>query len=369
MERPIFKPVGTPVDQLDTPALVIDLPILQQNIETMHSFFRDRDVGLRPRVEAHRCPAIAHRQVAAGGTAGGISVTTVGQAEVFAASGFNDILVANIVVTPLKISRLCAVARRATMTVAVDDARNVRSLSEAASTLGVTLEVMVAIDTGLGSFGVQPGQPAANLAKEVSDAEGLSFAGLTAVDGAAPLDDSDRLAAESRRSIQQVIDTREMVEKAGMKVKAVSVGGTHNYEIAAEMEGVTEILAGSYALMDQRHVQHRPQFRPAAMVMATVTSTPEAGKVITDAGQKAIGADTGAPFVAGVPGARAGSLSAEHGAIELDASANGRLDLRDKVSFIPWDIGTCANLHDYMFGVREGKLEAVWEIAARGRYR
>ena len=118
MERPIFKPVGTPVAQLDTPALVVDLPILERNIDTLHAFFRERDAKVRPHVESHRCPAIAHKQLAAGGTVDGICVGTVGQAEVFIEHGFTDILVAGEIVTPQKISRLCALARHARMTVA-----------------------------------------------------------------------------------------------------------------------------------------------------------------------------------------------------------------------------------------------------------
>ena len=125
MERPIFKPIGTPEVELDTPALVVDLARLHQNIETMHSFFRGRATKLRPHVGAHGSPAIAHMQTAAGGTVGGITTATLGQAEVFAANGFADIFVANVIVTPIKIRRLCALARRVKVTVAVDSSKNV----------------------------------------------------------------------------------------------------------------------------------------------------------------------------------------------------------------------------------------------------
>ena len=120
MERPIFKPIGTPVAQLDTPALVVDLTLVEQNIATLHAFFQQREAKVRPHM-THRCPALAHQQLAAGGTVGGISVTTVGEAEVFAEHGFDNICVANEVVTPQKIRRLCALARRASMIVAVDN--------------------------------------------------------------------------------------------------------------------------------------------------------------------------------------------------------------------------------------------------------
>ena len=142
MERPIFKAPGTPVEKLDTPALVIDLDALDQNIETVHSFFRGQEAGLRPHVEAHRCPAIASLQLASEGTVGGISVNTVGLAEHFANAGIKDIFVANPIVTGLKIERLCRLARRVSITVYVDNARNAEVISNAAASLGVTLRAV-----------------------------------------------------------------------------------------------------------------------------------------------------------------------------------------------------------------------------------
>ena len=139
MERPIFKPVGTPTEQLDTPTLVVDLDALAHNIETVHSFFRDREAKLRPHVEAHGCPGIAHRQLASAGTVGGVSVSTVGEAEVFAQAGITDITVANEVVTAQKIARLCALAQSCRVTVAVDNPRVVERTALAAQDAGVVI--------------------------------------------------------------------------------------------------------------------------------------------------------------------------------------------------------------------------------------
>jgi D-serine deaminase-like pyridoxal phosphate-dependent protein len=369
MERPIFKPVGTPVEELDTPALVVDEAILDQNIEAMHSFFRDKPAKLRPHIESHRCPAIAHKQLAAGGTVAGVCVTTVGQAEVFARSGFVDVFVANLVVTRQKIDRLFALARSAKMTVAADNRKNVGELSEAASARGVALDVVVAINTGAGIFGVEPGEPAVDLARSIYEAEGVNLAGVMTYLGAILADDPETSSAESRGRTQQVLDTREMLESAGMDVGVVSVGGTFDYEIAGSMDGVTEVPAGSYALMDEKHRSHKVRFKPAARVLATVGSVPEEGVAITDGGAKAIGNDTGLPSVDNVPGATVKGLSAEHGSLALDASADGRLELGDKVWYTPWDIGTCVNLHDYINVVRDGSLVGVWDILARGHYR
>ena len=368
-ERPIFKPLGSPVEQLDTPALVVDLTLLEHNIETVHSFFRKGNAKLRPHVEAHRCPAIAHKQLAAGGTVGGICVTTVGQAEVFSSGGFTDIFVANVVVTPEKTGRLCAVARHATVTVAVDSLGNVQELSKAASMRGLTLDVVVCVNAGSSGWGVEPGQAALDLARVIGAEDGLVFAGLMASEGPVLGHDTEEFAAQSGSQIQRVLDTREMLERAGLEVRVVSVGGTHNYEMVGAMDGVTEVPAGSYALMDERHRQTVARLRPAARVMATVTTVPEVGLIITDAGQKAIGADLGLPVVDSIPGAEVRSLSAEHGSLRVDTPLDVQVGSGDRVWFIPWDIGTCVNLHDYIHGVRDGELEVVWDIPARGRYR
>jgi D-serine deaminase-like pyridoxal phosphate-dependent protein len=369
MERPLFKPVGTPVEQLDTPALVVDLSLLERNIETLHSFFRQQPIRVRPHVEAHRCPAIAHKQLAAGGTTGGIGVATIGQAEVFAEHGCSDIFVANEVVTPIKIRRLCALAHHARLTVAVDHPKNVAALSEAAAAHGVTLGVAVEIHTYGQRCGVEPGQSALDLAQAVRQAGHLEFAGLMTHEGPMPADDPAALSAQSRRWIQQVLDTRQLLERSGIDVRMVSVGGTYNYEIAGTMAGVTEVLAGAYALMDCRHSRARPQFKPAARVMTTVTSRPEPGTAITDAGQKSIGSDTGLPVAEDLLGATVVGLSAEHCRMQLPSAGDGRVGVGDKVWLTPWDIGTCVNLYDYIHAVRDGALEVVWDIAARGRYR
>ena len=369
MERPIFKPIGTPEEELDTPALVVDLGKLERNVETMASFFRDRKAKLRPHVAAHGSPAIAHMQLAAGGTVGGVTATTLGQAEVFAANGFADVFISNIVVSPAKIQRLCALARRNKVTVAVDSAKNVRDLSEAATSSGVTIHVVVDINTRLNSTGVEPGAPAVDLATVVSDVQGLTFAGLSTYEGTILADSEDALATESRKWVQQVLDTRQDVEKAGIDVDVVSVGGTCNYEIVGDMDGVTEVPAGSYALMDETYRQHRKQFANAARVMSCVTSMPEAGNVVTDAGRKAVSTDAGNPHVDHPPGAKVRALSAEHGGLNFDPAVDHGLKLGDRVWFIPRDIAGLVNVHDYMFANRDGRLEAIWDLPARGRYR
>ena len=368
MERPIFKPIGTPTEELDTPSLIVDVGALDHNIATVASFFECKSAKLRPHVEAHRTPAIAHKQLAAGGHVGGIAVSSIGQAEVFVPNGFGDVFVANLVVTPQKITRLSALARQAKIGVAVDSPGNVSDLSDAATANGVSLDVAVYVNTRLGLYGVEAGQPAVDLAKAVADAPGLDFAGVMTNEGSIFADDPDDAANESRAAIQPLLDTRQDIERAGIDVRVASAGGTSNYQAVGSTDGITEVPAGTYALLDARHAPHLPDLKAAGRVMTPVTSRPEPGYMITDGGQKAIGADTGFPSVDNLPSPTVKGLSAEHGSIYFDA-VGADPQLGDKIWCTPWDAATCANLHDYMFAVRNDALEAVWEVSARGRYR
>ena len=369
MERPIFKAPGTPVEELDTPAFVIDLEALDRNIETVHSFFRAQDSGLRPHVEAHRCPAIASMQLASEGTVGGVSVNTVGLAEHFANTGVRDIYIANPIVTKVKIERLCRLARRASIRVHIDNVRNAEALSEAALALGVNLDAVVGIDTGLHVCGVQPGAEAAELAKAIDGMDGLEFVGFSTYEGRKASYDDAQLQDGTREVASALVETKGLAEESGLNVSVLSAGGTHNYEMMGVVPGITEVCAGAYALLDSRYAAQKPDLEPAARVMATVIGRPEPGLAITDTGQKAAGADFGLAYLDAGFDASLKSLSAEHGSLALIDDEAERLKMGDHVWYIPSDIGTTSNLFDYMHAVRDGRLEAVWQITGRGLYR
>lgn len=369
METPILKPIGTPVDQLDTPSLILDLSVLERNIEYMHSFFRDKNVTLRPNVSTHLCPAIAHKQVAAGETSGGICVTTVGQAEIFAESGFTDVFLTTVTVTPIKIVRLCALALSAKITIVADNIHAIRGISEIASSKNVKLDVVVEINSGLDICGVEPGYPALELAKVIHESPSLNFAGLMTDHGLSNHMDTSGLIDEIHRRIGAVIETKNIIENDGLFVDKVSVGGTVGFDVVSEIEDVTEVRAGSYALLDGTYSTFEPQFAVAARVMTTVTSLPEAGIIITDGGGKSIGSEWGNPSVDNLTDVAVQGLSAEHVNLRRSLDVVDVPSIGSKVWFTPSDMRTCSNLHDYFFGVRDGILETVWNISARGRYR
>ncbi len=367
MERPILKPVGTPAAELDTPALVVDIDRLNANIETVHGFFKSREAKVRPFVGSHLSTAVARRQFGVEGHAGGLTVSTVAQAEVFVAEGFTDVFVANQIVSPGKIARLCALARQATIYVAVDNPGNVDALSEAAASAGVSLRAVVDVDTGLHRCGVEPGRAAVELAAAAARSDGLEFGGIATYEGAILSDDPTVVEGETKKALQRLLDTRQAIEAAGMDVPMVCAGGTHNYTVAGSMGGVTDVAAGSYALMDAKYKDQRPELKCAAKIVSTVTSVPEPGLIVLDAGNKATGADAGLPIADDVDG-EVFSLSAEHGRITMNAGAASSPDLGDKVWLTPYSIGDTANVYDIMHVVRDGVLEAVWPVNARGLY-
>ena len=389
MERPIFQPIGSPAEELDTPALVVDLGIMEQNIAVLHNAFGVSGEGaaagqvrVRPHVSCHGCPEIAQIQLAAVGNAGGVAVGSLAEAEAFASAGedaptndgssslphgVDDILIAGRVVTPAKIRRLVDLAGRITLSVAVDNPRNVADLAEAAQSAGLTVGVVVDMDSGYGFGGVAPGQDTVDLARTVSDAPGLSFQGIMTYEGPLPITERAELEAETRRRLQPVLDTRSDLEQAGIECATVSAGSTYNYDVVSQLAGITEVQAGVYPLMDMETLPIRPELQPAARVLATVMGHPVPYRAVVDAGHKTTGPDFGVPVLEAFEGAVASRFSAEHGILDLEGPATERLMPNDKVHLVPYNLALCVNQYDYIRAVRDGKLVGYWRVAGRGQ--
>ena len=367
MERPIFQPVGTPVDELDTPALVVDLDLMESNIQTYHGYFAGSGATVRPVVTSHLCPQVARRQLATPGSRG-VAVTTVGEAEVFVSAGFDDILLANQVVTASKIRRLCILASQASIGVAVDSADNVAQLSQAAVAAGVELGVLVEIEAGMGRCGVAPDAEAVALARAVVDADGLRFQGIMATVPGPSGNNPESHAQQTTRNLQVALDAKDLMESTGLNVPEVSVGGAHCASAVASLPGITEVRAGRYPLMDARLQEHLPELSLGAMVLATVISHPVAELAVLDAGHKATGPDMGRPVLQGVAGGVAARFSAEHGIVELESDAERMLTPGEKARLAPWELASCVNQYDYIRAVRDGRLEGYWPLSARGRF-
>jgi D-serine deaminase-like pyridoxal phosphate-dependent protein len=363
--EPSYTPQpGAGVDQIDTPALLLDHDKLVGNIRRMAEFFSTRPARLRPHAKTHKCVEIARLQMEHG--AAGITCAKLGEAEVMAAGGIPDIRVANQVVGPLKIARLVGLAGRCTLTIAVDDAENVRQISAAAAAAGVTVRCLVEVDIGMGRCGVDPGQPALDLARLVDGSPGLTFAGLQAYEGHLQnVTPYDQRRQRARADMQLALDTRELIEEAGLPVAVISGCGTGTHAITGVLKGVDEVQAGSYATMDGQYRKVGAPFENALTLLSTVVSRPRPETAIIDAGLKTVSPEFGEPTVL-VGGATYTEFSEEHGTLQLVGAAR-ELQAGDRIELIPAHGCTTINLHDRLYVMSDGTLQEIWAVAARGR--
>ena len=354
---------GTSMEELDTPCLFLDMDALEHNISLMADYYRDRPAKLRPHIKNHKSPLIAHMQIRAGGTVGGVCAAKVSEAEVMVQGGIPQVLITNQVVTRDKIARLMALARVSDMLVACDDPRNAADLSEGAQTAGAQLGVLVEVDTQMHRCGVRTIEEGLKLAREIHSLPGLRFQGVMSHQSISPTTDRETRVLEGRRIIQKVLDLKESLERQGLPVEIVSTGETWSYDVAGEIPGVTEIQGGTYLLMEARY-GYMSEFKYAARILGTVISAPRPGVAIGDVGLKAVGIPAGLPLVDGMAGVMVEALHAEHTILKLEGGV--RLRPGDKFVLIPAEQDIMVNRWDRYIALRDGRVEAVWDISARG---
>ncbi|MBI2823194.1 MAG: DSD1 family PLP-dependent enzyme [Planctomycetia bacterium] len=369
MTMPEVTMLGCTKDALDTPVLCVDLAVMESNIESVAEACRSHGVAWRPHAKGHKVPAIAKCQLAAGAI--GITCAKLGEAEVMAAAGIEDILIANMIVGPLKLARLVELRRVADPIVCVDHVDQVAPLAEAMNQAGLSVRALIEVDIGLRRVGVLPGQAALTLAKQIEDRPGIELAGVMGYEGhLLTVPDLHEKSSAIRVSLLQLTDTAELLRRAGFACEIVSCGGTGSYVYAIQQPGITEIQAGGAIFMDAyyRNRCKVPDLQYAMTVLATVVSRPAADRAIIDAGRKTLNPELAMPLVAGYDDARVVSLSAEHGALELGPQSRG-LRVGDRVELVPGYSDLTTVLHDEMHGFRDGRLEVVWPIEARGKLR
>jgi D-serine deaminase-like pyridoxal phosphate-dependent protein len=356
--------VGLPISELDTPALLVDLDALERNITAMARDIAAAGAAWRPHTKALKTPAIAHRELAAGAI--GVTVAKLGEAEVMAASGIRDILIANQIVGDIKTRRLAALCRQADLIVAVDSLENVRQLDDAARRQGTRPRVVVEVNTGMNRCGVDP-VDVVTLAHEVAACDGLRFVGVMAWEGHT-MDIAD--PAERERAIREavglLVSAAEACREAGLPVEIVSCGGSATYLITASIPGVTEVQAGGGVFGDARYVDLGARVEPALTLMAQVISRPKPDRVIIDAGRKTIDPTARQPSVRGLAVTKPMGFSAEHGKIYLDTPCP-EPRIGDRLEFGIGYSDQVVHLHEALYGVRGGIVETVWPVAARGK--
>ena len=359
---------------IQTPCLILDLDALERNIRKMGDYAKD--MGMRHRVHGkmHKSVDVALLQEKLGGSCG-VCCQKVSEAEVFARGGIKDILVSNQVRDATKIDRLARIPKLGARTiVCVDDEANVADLSAAAVKHGTQLECLVEIDCGAGRCGVNTTAAVIDIAKAIAAAPNLKFSGLQAYQGAMQhIDKYEDRKAKIEVAVAMVADAVKALKALGINCEIVGGGGTGSYYFESASGVYNELQCGSYAFMDADYgrildkqgnrIDHG-EWENALFILTSVMSHTKADKAIVDAGLKVQSVDSGLPVVFGRTDVKYVKCSDEHGVVE---DSKGMLKVGDKLKLIPGHCDPTCNVHDWYVGVRNGKVEKLWPVSARGK--
>jgi D-serine deaminase-like pyridoxal phosphate-dependent protein len=345
--------------EIATPALLVDLPTMEQNLKRMSAFFQSRPAKLRPHFKNHRVLELAALQMQHGAI--GITCARVWQAERLLEAGIRRILIANEIAGEAELHRFADLAKEAPVILAVDNGAVVDDLGRIARNRKVALHVLVDVDLGLRRCGVAAGEAAVWLARRALE-QGLKLCGIMGYEGhlqpLVPGAEKERVVDEA---MQMLVGTARRFEQDGIAVEIVSCGGTGDYSIAGSYSGVTEIQAGSYLLMDTWYAPYAPDFRPALTVLATVISKTPGERIVLDAGVKAISGERGLPSLKGIDGLKLKALHAEHAPVEI-VGPGANVEVGDKLEIsVQYHDGTI-HLHKCIYGIRDGRVERIFQI-------
>jgi D-serine deaminase-like pyridoxal phosphate-dependent protein len=358
----------------DTPEVVLDLDTVRSNITRVAAMAREAGVSLRPHTKTHKLPELARLQLEAG--AAGVQVAKLGEAEVMAAAGVGDILVGYPLVGDRKLARLCDLAERVAVSVTVDSDETARGVARAARARGLTIPVLLELDTGMHRLGVAPGRAAVQVAERVAALEGVALRGVFTHEGhvytqGRDPSEKERLTIEACRA---TVETAEEIRGRGLEAPVVSVGSAGTFRFAIRCPGVTEVRPGTYVFNDRSQVAQGAAGPDdlAAFVIATVVSRPAADRVVVDVGSKVLSSDR---MLVPDPPLSFGSvwghddwelvrLSEEHGVVAVPPAAAVRVG--DRVAIVPNHVCPVINLASAVTVVENGQAAGRWTVAARG---
>ncbi len=347
------------LSEIDTPALLIDLNAMERNLVKMADFFRAGPTKLRPHYKNHKSPVLARRQIDAGAI--GMTCATLSEAEALVANGIGNILISSEVAGDRKIRRFVDLARQGDVIAVVDNAQAAGALAAAGREKNCRIGVLVDVNVGQNRTGVKPGEPALELARQVVR-EGLRLRGLMGYEGhvAHLLEGAEKESAYDQ-AMKPLMECRRLVEQDGMPVEIVSTGGTGTHHLTPRFPGITEFQAGSYLVMDAEYRTTCADFEPALTILATVISITQPERVVVDAGLKSISGEHGLPVIKNHAGLRFRKLNAEHGIIDiLDPGVS--VEAGQTIEIWPQYSDATINLHERMYGVRDGRVEEVLQL-------
>jgi D-serine deaminase-like pyridoxal phosphate-dependent protein len=353
--------VGQKLEEVDTPALVLDLDAFERNLHTLRDAVKGKPVRIRPHAKTSKCPDVAKRQIALGAV--GVCCQKVSEAEAMVEGGIGDVLVSNEVVGAQKLARLAALAKKARIGICVDSAEGLAQLKAS----GADVDVYVEIEVGMKRCGVPPGKPAVDLARAII-ASNLRFSGLQAYHGRAQhLRTMEERHAVIAAAAEAVRTTKDLLKKSGIACPTVTGAGSGTFMFEVQSGAWDEIQPGSYAFMDADYARNEwaaplPRFEHALFVLTTVMSRPSPTLAVVDAGLKASSVDSGLPGLWQRPGLAYTHASDEHGWVEgVEVPQLG-----EKLLLVPGHCDPTINLYDWYVCVRNGIVEALWPITARG---
>ena len=363
--------IGMALEDVDTPALLLDLDAFEFNIQLMADLVKKFKINHRPHAKTHKSPVVAQKQIAAGAV--GQCCQKVAEAEILVAGGVNDILVSNQIVGRRKLDRLAGLARNSKISVCVDNDDNINQINAAARRFNSSIEVLVEIDIGAGRCGVIPGKTAVDLAQSITKSSNLTFGGLQAYQGRAQHIrgfGERKLAIEKAGNLVQ--KTINLLSEADLDCRLVTGAGTGTFQFEASSGIWNELQAGSYCFMDADYGLNLDEtgefidtFRNSLFIWSTIMSHSAKNRAVVDAGHKAASVDSGLPHVADLQDVTYVSASDEHGSLALGADAIG-VKIGQKIRLIPGHCDPTVNLHDWYIGIRNGIVESIWSVEARG---
>jgi len=360
VRRTYGSAVGRHRRELVTPALLLDLPAARRNIAKMADRLRAMPAKLRPHIKVHKSPELARLQVEAGAI--GISTATIWETIVMVRSGIDSVFLVNTLAGREKLAALAEIAREAEVMVAVDDAKNTAEIAAAARAAGSKIGVLIEVDTGMDRAGVDTPQQAVELARRVAGLDGVKLMGVTGYEGHCSLTPERELRASRQRvAMSMLVDAADQIRAAGLPCPIVSAGGTATWDWTATTPGITEIQAGSYAVMDNFHFPMAGDFEKALTVLTTVISRPP-DRVIVDAGNKSLGA----PALSTIRGHDLKGLrfDEEHGLFIAEPSYP--LHVGDVVELVPGYAPGTVNWYDAYHVVEGDRVVDVWPVIPRG---
>ena len=344
------------ISNIETPALLLDIDLFNNNVNQMMERLRDKKVKLRPHFKTHKCTELSKILIAKG--AKGITCSKLSEAEVLAEAGIQDILIANQIVDPVKIERLAKLSLKSKITVCVDNKENIEKLSQIASRNGVLLFCLIEFDLGMKRCGVDTFEEVLELAKLINASDNLKLEGIQAYAG----HNTHVLDKQKREAAAAVLENKVAMLKSflndnGIRIKEISGGGTGTAYIDADSEVYTELQAGSFVYMDQEYIRVSPAYNCSLTVLSCVISV-HGDRIVTDAGVKSCTIEQGLPTVKELPQASI-SLSEEHGTIKVK---DHNYRLMDKITYIPTHCCTTINLYDKMYIVKGDEVLDVYIV-------